>query len=84
MRGNKKPNDLELVSTRQGYQRFYTTEIKALVDKLEIAEDKLKDAMSPFLTAIFGKFHDKKQVWLQAVNILTELDSLASLSIVSG
>ena len=55
-----------------------------MVDRLEVAEDRLKDEMLPFLTAIFSKFHDHKTVWLQILNILTELDCLASLSIVSG
>jgi hypothetical protein len=32
--------------------------IKRLVNELEEAEEKLKDAMSPFLQAIFSRFHD--------------------------
>ena len=53
VKGNKKPHDFELVSTRQGYQRFYTPELKKLVENLEESEDRLKNALSPFLTAIF-------------------------------
>lgn len=60
VKGNRKPDDFELTSTRKGFQRFHTPELKALVDHLEIAEDRLKDALSPFLTAIFKNFHDKK------------------------
>jgi len=44
------------MSTRIGYQRFYTEELRALVEKLEFAEDRLKEAMAPFLTSIFNKF----------------------------
>ena len=58
VKGGKKPKDFELVSTRQGFQRFYTPFIKETVELLEIAEDKLKDATAPFLTAIFKKFYD--------------------------
>ena len=54
------------------------------MDRLEIAEEALKDAMAPFLTAIFSKFHDKKSMWLQILAIVSELDCLAALSIVSG
>jgi len=64
VKGKKKPQELEMVSTRQGFQRFYRCDIKKLVDDLEIAEDRLKDAMAPFLTSIFMKFHDKKTTWL--------------------
>ena len=28
VKGNKKPKEFELVSQRQGYERFYTPEIK--------------------------------------------------------
>lgn len=84
VKGTKKPKDFEFSSARQGWQRFLTTKTKELVEQLEIAEDKLKDAMAPFLTAIFSKFHGKKSMWLQILAILGELDCLASLSIVSG
>lgn len=63
VKGNKKPRDFEMTSTRQGYQRFHTPEIKHLVERLEVVEDKLKDALSPFLTAIFADFHSKKAIW---------------------
>ena len=49
-----------------------------------MAEEALKGAMAPFLTAIFSKFHDKKTMWLQILAIVNELDCLAALSIVSG
>lgn len=58
VKGNNKPKDYELVSTRQGFQRFYTPFIRETVELLEIAEDRLKDATAPFLTAIFKKFYD--------------------------
>ena len=55
-----------------------------MIEKLTVAEDDLKDAMSPFLTAIFRSFHEKKKTWLQVLQVLTELDCLASLAIASG
>mmetsp|Transcript_30336 Transcript_30336/g.40311 ORF Transcript_30336/g.40311 Transcript_30336/m.40311 type:complete len:93 (+) Transcript_30336:42-320(+) len=64
VKGNKKPKEFELTSTRKGFERFYTPTLKALVERLEIAEDRLKDALSPFLTAIFRSFHEKKSMWL--------------------
>ena len=58
VKGNRKPSDFEFTSARKGYERFLTPSLKALVEKLEIAEDRLKEALSPFLTAMFRKFHD--------------------------
>jgi DNA mismatch repair protein MSH6 len=51
---------------------------------LEIAEEKLRDAMLPFLSIIFSKFHDLKAVWTNAVLIVGELDCLMNLAIVSS
>jgi len=51
---------------------------------LEVAEQRLKDAMIPFLVAIFSRFHEKKDVWMGILSILTELDCLVSLAITSG
>lgn len=79
-----KPAHFEFTSQRQGFQRFHTREVKALVDELEHAEETLKDALTPFLCALFQRFHEHKELWNQAVSMLTELDCLASLAIVSG
>ena len=54
------------------------------MEKLEFAEDRLKDAMTPFLTSIFRKFYEKRQIWERCVSVLTELDCLASFAILSG
>ena len=51
---------------------------------METAEEKLQDALLPFLCSLFRRFHSYKETWNQALNLITELDCLASLSIVSG
>ena len=84
VKGNKKPKDFEFTSQRKGYERFHTPVIKKLVDQLEDAEETLKEAMVPFLCAIFSRFHEQKDVWTRAINVLTEVDCLASLAIASG
>ena len=55
-----------------------------MIDRLEHAEDILKDAMIPFLCAIFTQFHDQREIWTNLVSILTEIDCLISLSIASS
>lgn len=40
--------------------------------------------MIPFLCTIFSKFHDLKDLWQAALSVLTELDCLSSLAILSG
>lgn len=58
VKGNRKPREFEFTSQRKGFERFHTQEIKDLVDRLETAEEQLKDAMIPFLCAIFTRFHE--------------------------
>lgn len=82
--GKKKPDHFEFTSQRSGYQRFHTREIKQLIDELEVAEERLKDALTPFLCALFSKFHEQKDLWNQGVELIMELDCLCSLAIVSG
>jgi hypothetical protein len=49
-----------------------------------MAEERLRDAFTPFLATLFSKFHESKFIWDAAIAIVGELDCLASLSIVSG
>lgn len=58
VKGNRKPKEFEFTSQRKGFERFHTKEIKVLVEQLEPAEERLKDAMVPFLCAIFSRFHE--------------------------
>jgi len=53
VRGSKKPPFLEFSSSRSGFTRFQTAAVKKIVEQLECAEDKLKNALSPFCCAIF-------------------------------
>jgi len=57
VKGNKKPKDFEFTSQRKGFERFHTKTIKDILEKLENAEENLKEAMIPFLCAIFSKFY---------------------------
>ena len=84
MKGNKKPNGWDITSQRKGFERFHTQTLRDLVDRLEIAEEALKDAMIPFLCAIFTRFHEHKDMWDKILNVITEVDCLISLSIASG
>ena len=84
VKGKNKPDNFEFTSQRKDYQRFHTKELKSLVEELETAEERLTDALSPFLCSLFGKFHDHKPIWTLGLNLLAELDCLASLAIVSG
>jgi DNA mismatch repair ATPase MutS len=55
-----------------------------MIDELENAEEKLREAFNPFLSSLFAKFHEKKFIWDSLVNLIAELDCLVALSILSG
>ena len=65
-----KPKEFEFTSQKKGFERFLTYVIKRLVNELEEAEEKLKEAMSPFLQAVFSRFHDQRDLWIRLVSIV--------------
>ena len=79
-----KPKELEFTSRRDGYQRFHTAKIKQLVDRLEEAEARKEQAITPFICNIFVRLHSLHLVWTQLIRCLAELDCLAALAVVSG
>eukprot|EP00743_Colponemidia_sp_Colp-15_P007292 GILK01007875.1.p1 GENE.GILK01007875.1~~GILK01007875.1.p1 ORF type:complete len:1396 (+),score=316.89 GILK01007875.1:569-4189(+) len=82
--GNKRPKDFELTSTKQGYDRFHTPAIKALVTRYEQAEQAVKDRLIPFLATVFSRFHTRYPLWSAACLCVAEIDCLLSLSIASN
>jgi hypothetical protein len=42
-----------LTSQKQGFQRFQSDQLKTLIEELEDAEEMLKEAISPFVCALF-------------------------------
>ena len=83
IKGMGKPNEFEFISQRQGFQRFHTEEIKAMVARLEILEEKEKCTIRTFAEFLFTYFYQKCQFWDALVKIIAELDCLCALSVVS-
>ena len=79
-----KPNELEFTSRRDKYQRFHTARIKNLIDKLETAEERKEEAITPFICKIFFNFHSLHLIWFQLISCLSELDCLSSLAMISS
>lgn len=47
-------------------------------------EIELRDAITPFVGALFWRFYENRTLWKSGVSILSELDCLGSLAIVSS
>ena len=78
--GNKKPADLEYTSKRKGYERFHTREIQGFVKQIEIIEQKIDEEKWPFMQMIFEQFHEHKETWSMAIEVLANIDCLIALS----
>ena len=70
MKGDKKPDELVLTSQKAGFQRFHSDRIKELINQLEIEEDLLKEAIQPFVCAVFQRFYQNRKLWTPAVQVL--------------
>lgn len=83
VKGTKKPEDFEFTSARAGYQRFLTEEIKEMVCELEEIEEEMKKQLKNFAEDVFRYFRENYKCWDSLHAILSELDCLTTLSIVS-
>jgi len=75
--------DLTHTSKVKGAWLYVSDELSELVEELEEAETKLKSLLIPFFRSVFSKFHQNRNVFVQAINCLAELDCLFSLSILA-
>lgn len=55
-----------------------------MIEQLEEAEEKFKDALVPFLRTMFKKFYENRDVFSKAIQCAAELDCLCALSIISS
>lgn len=83
--GKKKPGDFEITSEKHStkVQRFHTQRLRDLMDELDKAEENLKDAITPFVCALFQRFYESRNIWQPVVQIISELDCLQSLTVTS-
>jgi DNA mismatch repair ATPase MutS len=54
-----------------------------LIEELEDAEEQLKNAISPFVCALFQRFYENRNLWQPAIQVISELDCLTSLAVAS-
>ncbi len=83
VKGSLKPDAFEFTSSKAGFQRFHTTEIKINLNKLEILQKETKKLLFNFLKDLYQTFKENFLIWGRIIAILAELDCLCSLSKVS-
>ena len=74
------PSDFELTSSKKGYKRYWSSEIKELLARLTDAEQRRDQALRDTMQSLFKSFDAHYTVWSRAVQCLAILDVLISLT----
>ncbi|KAH7516977.1 hypothetical protein FEM48_Zijuj09G0013300 [Ziziphus jujuba var. spinosa] len=77
------PRDYELRSSKKGFFRYWTPNIKKSLEKLSQAESEKESSLKSILQRLIGRFCEHHLKWRQLVSAIAELDVLISLAIAS-
>ncbi|KGN45011.1 DNA mismatch repair protein MSH6 [Cucumis sativus] len=77
------PQTYELRSSKKGFFRYWTPNIKKLLAELSLAESEKESSLKSILQRLIRKFCEHHLQWRQLVSAIAELDVLISLAIAS-
>ncbi|KAF7456796.1 putative DNA mismatch repair protein MSH6 [Cryptosporidium felis] len=77
------PDSAEITSSKKGFVRFHTEEIKQLVYDLEYKEEQLQKSLFPYLQLMCKEFHAELSSFMGISDSISQLDVLSSLALVS-
>uniref|UniRef100_A0A0D3H6Q7 DNA mismatch repair protein n=1 Tax=Oryza barthii TaxID=65489 RepID=A0A0D3H6Q7_9ORYZ len=77
------PQNYELQSTKKGFYRYWTPEVKELISELSKAEAEKEAKLKCILQNLIQLFVEHHSKWRQLVSVVAELDVLISLAIAS-
>ncbi|XP_057474469.1 DNA mismatch repair protein MSH6-like [Actinidia eriantha] len=77
------PQNYELRSSKKGFFRYWTPNIKKLIGELSQAESEKESKLKSILQRLVGRFGEHHNKWRQLVSTVAELDVLISLAIAS-
>ncbi|KAK9930745.1 hypothetical protein M0R45_027772 [Rubus argutus] len=75
------PRDFELRSSKKGYFRYWTPNIKKSLTELSQAESDRESSLKSILQRLIGHFCEHHIKWRQLASVTAELDVLISLAI---
>ncbi|KAL2641782.1 hypothetical protein R1flu_009369 [Riccia fluitans] len=76
----KVPASYELRSSRKGYQRYWTPEIKELLQELSAGKEQKESSLQGILRSLVKRFCEHYHKWLCLIKSVAELDVLISLA----
>ncbi|CAN6166912.1 unnamed protein product [Urochloa humidicola] len=82
--GGSVPENYELQSTKKGFYRYWTPELKELISELSKAEAEKESKLKGILQNLIQLFVEHHSEWRQLVSVVAELDALISLAVASN
>lgn len=76
----KADDDYELQGQRKGFKRYWTEETKGMLYEMIQAEESRDQSLRDIARRIFKQFDDHQESWQSAVECLSSLDVLMSLT----
>ncbi|KAB2605072.1 DNA mismatch repair protein MSH6-like [Pyrus ussuriensis x Pyrus communis] len=77
------PSDYELRSSKKGFSRYWTPDIKKSLTELSLAETDKESSLKSILPRFIGRFNGHRLKWRQLVSVIAEIDVFISLAIAS-
>ena len=75
-----KDEEFFLTSKLKNGRRYFSTKLSALSTKLTGYELSYRERLIPLLQDMFLRFYQYRNVWNNAVAVMSELDALCSLA----
>ncbi|KAK5076960.1 DNA mismatch repair protein msh6 [Lithohypha guttulata] len=76
----KVPKDWNQMSATQAVKRYYFDDLKALVRKLQEAQETHSQIVKEVAGRFYARFDEHYEIWLAAVKLVAQLDCLISLA----
>ncbi|CAF3104902.1 unnamed protein product [Rotaria sp. Silwood2] len=73
-------DDYELMSSRKGFKRYYTSELRELIEELTESEKKKELALKDTTSSLFRHFDSHHDTFQRVLNCLSTLDVLLSFT----
>lgn len=76
----KVPKDWQMMSSASGVKRYYFPELKTLVRSLQEAQETHGQIVKEVAARFYKRFDQDYKTWIQAINVIAQLDCLISLA----
>jgi len=76
----KVPSDWNQMSATQAVKRYYFPELRALVRRLQEAQETHSQIVKEVAGRFYARFDENYEIWLAAVKLVAQLDCLISLA----